>query len=334
MKKIFYTFIFFYFSFSCQGLALPDKEGENHQLYFVTWHHSLPLIKGLKDYLNVHHFPYTLTQKNLDHKTDQLNLFVLEAKKQRPDIIITHSTAATLGMIGPYDIKDFQTRISDIPVVFVKVADPIQSQIVEDLEKARYNVTGSLFIPPLEKQFQIIEKYFPFSKIGFIYDAKNPYIKKDRQQLQKLSEEKKKELFESAIEESTDQNIKQAFETLKKNDIDLLYLASDPLVNKHRNFFIEQATENNIPVFSLSPEAVQKDGALISVYYPDYVLGQLTGKKVMQILKEKMPPEDLLMTTPTRTAVMINMATAKRLNKYPPLSLLENAEIVGLMSSK
>ena len=65
--------------------------------------------------------------------------------------------------------------------------------------------------------------------------------------------------------------------------------------------------------------------SLISRYYS---LGQLTAYKAEQILVDGVAPEAIPIETLKRFSLIINMPLARELKLYPPLAMLNYAEVI------
>ena len=81
----------------------------------------------------------------------------------------------------------------------------------------------------------------------------------------------------------------------------------------------------------LSPyeQLVRNEKALVSVAARYYDVGRLAGAQAERILVEGIRPGDLPVVRMTEFAVVINLAVAKSLNLFPPMDLLQIAEIVN-----
>ena len=112
---------------------------------------------------------------------------------------------------------------------------------------------------------------------------------------------------------------------------EMLYLGPDTFfTTTHRHQVAEVALAERLPSFSATELIVRSDRALFALSSSPYGIGRLTGVKAVQILLEGQSPGDIPVETLRRFSVLINMATAKELSCYPPLSLLNFAEVVGV----
>ena len=76
--------------------------------------------------------------------------------------------------------------------------------------------------------------------------------------------------------------------------------------------------------------AVRTGGALLGLVSRYYAVGQLAGAKALEILQGGHSPEQAGVQTLPRFALMVNMAAAHRLRMYPPMDMLNFAEIIAV----
>jgi putative ABC transport system substrate-binding protein len=102
--------------------------------------------------------------------------------------------------------------------------------------------------------------------------------------------------------------------------------AATPKVNGDGSGILEEDLE-----FVLSPyeELVRDSQALISVAAPYREVGRLAAQQVLKILRDGTPAGELPVASLDRFAYVINMATAKRLKRFPPIDFLQFAETVN-----
>src|SRR5699024_1633714 len=89
------------------------------------------------------------------------------------DLLVTWGTAISLGMVGPYGTTDSERFITDVPTVYLYVAEPTSAGLVErpDLS-GRANLAGANIQVPLDAQLRIMQSYHPdLQRIGVVYGA-------------------------------------------------------------------------------------------------------------------------------------------------------------------
>jgi putative ABC transport system substrate-binding protein len=86
----------------------------------------------------------TVVVRDAARNVARLPAFVEEARASGVDLVVTWGTSATLGKAGTLTDADPTQHVTEIPVVFMIVADPIGAGIVESLDRSgRAHLTGT-----------------------------------------------------------------------------------------------------------------------------------------------------------------------------------------------
>jgi putative ABC transport system substrate-binding protein len=109
----------------------------------------------------------------------------------------------------------------------------------------------------------------------------------------------------------------------------MLYLGPDTFVaGINRQVVADTALAVRLPTFSVTETIVRKNGALFGLISNAIALGRFTATKAGQILMGGQKPNDIPIETLQRFSVLINMPTARALDFYPPVVLLNFAEVI------
>ena len=77
-------------------------------------------------------------------------------------------------------------------------------------------------------------------------------------------------------------------------------------------------------------KAVKHDNALFAFVHRYYTVGQMAGRKALKILKDKIQAYDIPIEAPQRALLVINMTAARKIGIYPPLILMQNADLINI----
>jgi putative tryptophan/tyrosine transport system substrate-binding protein len=250
-------------------------------------------------------------------------------RQEKPDLIYTWGTPTTVAVAGPHDAP----RISDVPIVFTVVADPLRAKLVTSLKTPGRNVTGTSHLAPLGVQLDAIRSYRPFKTLGVVY---NPKEANTRFMLEDLAAESKQDGFELLVEsvglnaagEPDPTTLAMQIEKLKSRGADWLYLGPDTFVAfTHRQVTTQAAAKLGLPSFSANESAVRDAHALFGLFSPVENMARFVAFKAAQILKGERRVADTPIETLQRFSVLVNMCVARSLKIYPPMSLLGYADV-------
>lgn len=202
-----------------------------------------------------------------------------------------------------------------IPLIFAAVTDPVGAGLVESLDKSSDSVTGTIDLPPMEKQLKLIELLLPNAKkIGILYNFGEPNAVYQKEHFIKLAEKTPYQITEKGISKTAD--IHEAAKNLAKK-VDLILLFNDNLLISSLESILKAADEAHIPVLASDPDSVKR-GALAAVANDQYEVGRQTGQMAVKLLKgtplSSIPPEIV-----NQTKVYVNDKVAETLQIDPKL---------------
>lgn len=309
----------------------PDKV---FSIYIATLRGCEEVCEAFRDELVRKGLKVEFTIRSADGRSDRVAQMVTEARRLRPDLIATWGTMVTLGFVGPYDRVDPARHITDIPVVYLYVADPVGSRIVpNDQSSHRPNVAGANIVVPYESQLKAMQAYLPVKRVGVLYgtDEKNSVVEMERLRL--AAQAVGLDLIEEVLPVDQEgvpmiESVPDAIARLAQRDIQAIYHISSTFLRVNADAFCEAALQHRLPVFTYAEPVVRRSGALFSLLNSLKSDGQVVAYQAEQILRYGKAPNALPTLTLTRYSVIINMATAKRLELFPPMLMVKYAELV------
>lgn len=289
---------------------------------------------AFRDYLKKTNAPVAVQVLRFSGKEADGPALVAEVKKAAPDLIYTWGTGTTLALAGAYDAPRPGDFVRNIPIVFTSVTDPVGARILRQLNPPERNVTGVSHVAPLSVQLNAIRSYRPFTRLGYITDPKEPNSQLVLQGLQKLGKTMNFDIVEERV--PLDQQGNPDFAALPgmvariaEKKVDFLYIGPSTFqAFTHRDLVTQSALDAGLPTFCATETVVRKAKCLFGLFSNGSNVGRFAAFKAAQILVEKTPVETIPAETLQRFSLLINMPTAKALKLYPPLSLLNVAEVV------
>jgi putative tryptophan/tyrosine transport system substrate-binding protein len=215
--------------------------------------------------------------------------------------------------------------VTDKPVIFVGISDPIGAGLVKSLDSGLDNVTGTTSQDPNFETLELAKRLFPsMKKVGIVYtssEANSVSI------LNNLDERiKSKNLDVQIVRKpiSTTTEILPAARVLL-SEVDAMFLINDNAVVSSVDLLVRESTKSTKPIFASDVDSVKK-GALFTygLNYKDE--GTASADILKAILMDK--------TSPSQVPVYVNnqyyLYVNNQLFKYPiDTSLVSGADIVG-----
>jgi len=261
--------------------------------------------------------------------------FVQEAREMNADLVTTYGTSATVTAVGRIGDSDTTGLLTEIPVVFMFVSDPFGSKIAESFDHSgRPNVTGTYNRVPEDVNLRTIKSIRPdFKRLGMLYTQSEANSVAKVEEMRKLAAEQGFELIAVEVDpgnmDTPDPDLLvRRVEELAKAGVDFVYLGSSSFLSKNGAAFTEAAVANGLPVLSPYEELVRDNSALISVAARAADVGRIGAEQALRILRDGQQAGDLPIARVTDFAYVVNMKVAQKLGLFPPMQLLQIADIV------
>jgi putative ABC transport system substrate-binding protein len=277
------------------------------------------LRRGLNDTEYVEGQNLAVGYRWAENQLDRLPTLAASLVQSRVALIVTPGPPATLAA---------KAATPTIPILFVVAADPVQSGLVESLNRPGGNLTGfnQLNAELGAKALALLHELVPSVRvIGFLENPGNPVVG-GRITRDVLAAAPAIGVQIQVLQASTDREIDAAFESLVQARTGALLVANDLLFNSRTEQISALAARYEIPVMHSSPEFVAAGGLIsygISLVESYRSVGVYAGR----VLKGE-KPANLPVIQATKLELVINRKTAKALGLAIPDKLLALADEV------
>ncbi|MEK6601303.1 MAG: ABC transporter substrate-binding protein [Candidatus Binatota bacterium] len=281
----------------------------------------LPTFEGFKakmaelGYVERKNVQYEL--RNAKGSQEALRKLAQKLVQDKPDLIVTSSTAATLPVAKA-------SEGTHIPVVFLGAANPLE--FVKSYASSGNNLTGisTAVLDLTAKRMELLKELAP--RVKRVASLNNPkgLIYKDN--LVAVREAAKKLGLELREINVTDRKeIEQVSPTLTRKVVDAVFLPPDRLLTGNIEVLVKQSIKEKLPL--IPPPPAFKIGGLATYGHDYYSLGQQGAVLVDKVLKGA-KPSDLPIEQPLKLKLMINLKTAKAIGLKVPREILLRADEV------
>ena len=239
--------------------------------------------------------------------------------QKKVDVLVTRSTPATLAA---------KNLAGAIPVIAAGVADPVETKLVESMEKPGGKVTGIGFtVKELEsKRIDVLRALAPGRKrVVALLDMSNPAIA----ETWRYTEESTRALGMQAevIDVRRSEDVMKGFDAAVNKQAELLVVRLGSLGDMQRRALVDAIARQSLP--AIYGQRLYVDaGGLVSYGVSTPYLYYRAAWFVDKILKGAKPAE-LPMERPSKFELVINRKTLRALNLVvPPDLLLRSDEII------
>lgn len=323
-------------SLATTGLAYaaPLRTAKVFRIYMILFRGETEAEKGFGEYLAERGIAVELIIRDVAQDLKKIPALIEEARALQVDLIYTWGTSVTLAVVGKQASVDGQKHITDIPVVFTIVASPEGSGLIRSRHSSGRNLTGASHVVPLQLQLQAIRAYRPLKRMAVIYNSLEQNSVQVVKELRAAAIKERFQLHEMAIPLGNAglamvSSLPQLMEQVSQAAPDFLYLGPDSFIGANAKQITALALQHRIAVFSATEVALREGKALFGLVSRYAAVGRLTARMAEQILLQKLAPAEIPIETLTRFSYIVNMTVAAELDLYPPLKVINFAEIIA-----
>jgi len=320
------------FALAVAGSRAAVAQERPLHIYMILFRGETEVERGFRNYFAVRGIAATLVVRDIAGELTRIPALIAEARALAVDLIYTWGTSVTLAVVGAQKERNPARHVTDIPVVFVMVTSPENAGLVTTRSGGQRNFTGAVHVVPLDRQLVAMRAYRSFSRLAVVFNPAEPNSRQIVTELREAARRERFELIEGIVPLIAGQPDPAALPalvaTLARQKPSLLYLGPDSFLATHRKVFTEAAVAAGLPIFSATERPLRDGKALFGLVSPYENVGQLAARKVEQILRRHIAPQDIAIETLGRFSYIVNMPVASALEFYPPLKVLNYAEII------
>ncbi len=314
---------------------LRHPTGRPFRILMLTFRGETDVDRGFRAYLADAGLDAQFTVRDVQQDAGRVPAILRDTAPWQPDLIYAWGTPITLAVVGPHDAASQSGFVRDIPVVFALVAAPLQSRIVAQLDAPGRNVTGAVHVVPTDVQLRAMQSYRPFQKLGVLYNAAEPNSRAIVAQAREFCQRSGAQLLERTFRTNATgapvaDGVEDLVAQLHAAGAQWLYLLPDTFLGSLYERIAPTALKLQLPSFGAAELAVRSGGALVGLVSRYYSVGQLAGAKALDILVAGKSPAQVPVETLKRFSLLVNMQVARSLRLYPPIDMLNYAEVIAI----
>ncbi len=240
----------------------------------IISHPSLDSIrKGFEDCLTgLGYTDVTYQEENPEGDQSALAAIANEFKAGSPDLVVAITTPVAQAMAQV---------ITDRPIVFAGVTDPVSAGLVDSFEAPGGNLTGTSDYPPITAQLQLIKDIKPGAKtIGIVYSSSETNAETQMTMAKEAATALGLEVKTAAVTNASE--VQQAATSL--SGVDAFYVGNDNAVVSAIEGLIQSAEQMGVPVIAADPDSVTR-GATASYAVDQTKMGCQAASLADEILQ-------------------------------------------------
>lgn len=309
----------------CGGAAvLPfaarGQQKKIHRIGILSQDLQPGLLETFRDELHkrgyVEGSDISIELRNAEGHNERLPALADELLKREVDVIVAVNTPA---------VQAAKKSTKTVPVVMMRVADPVKSGLVDSLARPGGNITGLSFMPDAlgPKGVELLHEMLPkVTRMGAIYQGNNPGAVIIIDEVQRKGEQMGLKFVRLPVKGERD--LAGAFETAAKEKAEALFVMDDGAMTEQRQRILGLAEKHRLPVVSIYRDFA-KSGGLIA-YGPNLDVVYRRAAVYVDKLIKGAPAPSLPVEQPVNFYLAVNLKTAKALGLTIPQSILVRAD--------
>ncbi len=283
-------------------------------------HPALDAIEqGIQDYLNTTNIRASFDLQNCNAEIGTAIAIAQKFKSDKKDLVIGIATppAQALAQV-----------ITDIPVVFGAITDPLAAGLVANYDKIEpTNIAGISDLNPVQLQLDTFFSITKAKRLGMIYTSSEANGVAMMELAREICKERGIEFVAAAVSNSSE--VKMAAQSIVGR-IDAMYIAIDNTVVSAIAGVSDVCKKAEVPLFNTDTTSSENIDFLMSWGFNYYTVGVETGKVVERILKGENPKDigAVFFDDPTQFELWFNLDVAKRLAITIDERLLSSAAVL------
>lgn len=211
--------------------------------------------------------------------------------------------------------------ITDVPILFTAVTDPVDAALVDSMEAPGGNITGTSDAVPVLDLLELVTQIAPDAEsVGIVYNPGEPNAVIQVGWAEDAAAELGLEIKLATAD--TSNGVQQAADSL---DVDAFFVITDNTVVSALETLIQVAETKSIPVIASEGDSVAR-GCIATIGIDYYQLGYQTGEMAVRILKGEATTDSMPVETQTELALYLNTGAAERMGVTIPEDLLAAAD--------
>lgn len=285
----------------------------------IVAHPALDAVEqGIQDELNERGVVARYDLQNAFGEITNASSIANKFKQEKVDYAVGIATPTAQALVN---------TITDSPVIFSAVTDPVKAGLVESFDKGSENVTGTSDLTPVKEQIALLIELTGATRVGHIYSSGEANATLLANMAKDACEELGIEFVEATVTKSSE--VREAALSLVGR-VDALYVSTDNTVVSVMASVSDVANRNGLPIMSADPSSSKEDDILVAWGFDYYKMGRATGKIIFDLMNGKKTTDipTKFMTDTADIQLLINLDVAKKLGLTIPQDLIDNAAFV------
>jgi putative tryptophan/tyrosine transport system substrate-binding protein len=301
-------------------IAAFAQPGPVHRIGVLAQDLQPGLLEAFRDELHkrgrIEGSDISIELRNAAGHNERLPALTEELLTLKVDVIVAVNTPAA---------QAAKKATKTVPVVMMRVADPVRSGLVDSLARPGGNLTGLSFMPEAlgPKGVELLHEMLPkITRVAALYQGNNPGAVIIIDDVQRKGEQLGLKFVRVPVK--SEQDLAGAFETAAKEKAEALFVMDDGAMTERRQRILELAARQGLPVVSIYRDFAASGGLI--AYGPNLDAVYRRAAVYVDKLIKGATASSLPVEQPVNFYLAVNLKAAKALGLTIPPSILVRAD--------
>jgi putative tryptophan/tyrosine transport system substrate-binding protein len=260
----------------------------------------------------------SIEMRNAEGRNERLGELAAELLRLKVDVILAVNTPAAEAAVK---------ATTTVPIVIMRVADPIRAGLIANLARPGGNVTGLSFMPDvlIAKGLEMLRETLPrITHIAALYRDDNPGAVITAEEAERACTRLGLQFLRLPVRDPSD--FVAAFDKAAGGQTEAILVVDDGALTKRRREIIDLALQHSLPVVSNYRDFAEAGGLFAAG--PNLPALYRRGAYYVDRILKGAAPADLPVEQPTKFDLVVNLKTAKALGITIPRLVLVRADEV------
>jgi putative ABC transport system substrate-binding protein len=301
------------------SFAARAQQKQTHRIGILSQDLQPGLLETFRDELHklghVEGKDLSIELRNAAGHNERLAALAEELLRLKVEVIVAVNTPAA---------QAAKKATKTVPIVIMRVADPVRSGLVASLARPGGNVTGLSFMPDAlgPKGVEMLHEILPkTTNMAALYQGNNPGAVLIVDDVERKGAQIGLKFVRLPVHDEND--FAKAFDIASRAKSEALFVMDDGAITKRRQQILELAAKNALPVVSIYRDFAVSGGLI--AYGPNLTVVYRRAADYVHKLLSGEPAHSIPVEQPVDFDLVINMKTAKTLGITIPQSVLIRA---------
>ncbi len=282
----------------------------------IVSHPALDAVEqGIMDELAELGYEFEFDLQNANGDISAANQIATKFRNDRVRLAVGIATPTAQALVN---------NITDIPVVYSAITDPVLAGLVESYDGGTGNVTGVSDLTPVREQIELLLELADVQTLGHVYAAGEANAVRLAEIAREVAADLGIRFVEATVANTAE--VRTATQSII-NQVDAIYVSTDNTVVSALSALTDVALNAGVPVVTADPTSATDFDVLAALGFDYYQMGRVTGRLISDILggvdPETVPT--IYMTNPEDQTLFLNLDVAAQLGITVPDALRSRA---------